>query len=387
MPYLNVLKQLRSTKSRNQKLEILSRNADRVFKKILYYTYHPLLHYHLRKLPWTGNGTCTLVEAYQNWIDILDSLNSGLLSGQRAKDVVSVYIQSLTYEDGELFKKILKKDIRAGIGVTSINAVWPGFIPVFGAMLAKPFHGPFTGPMMMSLKLDGLRAIKKEGTLYTRNGHKIIGVEHVLEAAKDFDTLDGELMIPGLNFQTASGLIRSHNQCPKAVFHVFDIPEADQPFVKRYNELQDRMKALHDIPSIKLVKHVAVYDQKKIDITFNKAINAGYEGLVLKTFNHKYQTKRSKDWLKIKAVRSEDLPIVDFYEGEGRLEDSLGGIVVKRSNGVTVKVGTGFSDDHRHEIWANQKHFLGLTAEVLYHEVTPDGSLRHTRLKTIRADK
>jgi DNA ligase-1 len=173
------------------------------------------------------------------------------------------------------------------------------------------------------------------------------------------------------------------------VYHIFDLPKHPGTFEERWGEMQKMQSALSpDIP-IKFVKHVRVFDLAKVHQQFEKVLALGYEGLVLKTPEHRYQTRRSYDWLKVKNTREEDLPIVDVFEGTGRLEGSLGGIIVERRNGVRVRVGSGFSDELRTRIWNDPNGYIGKTAEVLYHEETPDGSLRHPRLGKggIRWDK
>lgn len=393
---LQDLEAIASTSSRNAKIAILKEQQYCNFTKdILYYTYHPLKHYGIRQIPWKGKGSETLRLQWQTsttcWTKLLDNLANGSLSGDAAKARVKAFIESLTYEEAELFKKILKKDLRAGISISSINKAFDyDFIPVFGAMLAKKYVGSLKGPVYMSLKLDGLRAIYKDEVLYTRNGHKIHGVQHITEALRlgGIDSADGELMIPGLHFQESSGLIRSHARTPEAVFYMFDVPSHPGEFSKRLKhmkELSTNFGQEENYP-IEFVKHVITSSEQKVLDTYNKALIAGYEGLVLKTPHHKYQTKRSADWQKLKEVLDADLPVIGFFEGQGKYEGSLGGIIVDNA-GVAVKVGGGFSDSERAEIWANQEKYKGRIAEVLYHEETPDRSLRHPRFIRFRYDK
>jgi len=106
--------------------------------------------------------------------------------------------------------------------------------------------------------------------------------------------------------------------------------------------------------------------------------------LVIKPYDYKYVGKRSYDWMKIKLSHTEDLPILEVYEGEGRLKGSLGGFVTDH-RGIRVKVGSGFSDIQRAKWWNDPP--IGLIAEVKYHEITPDGSLRHPVFVRLRYDK
>lgn len=68
----------------------------------------------------------------------------------------------------------------------------------------------------------------------------------------------------------------------------------------------------------------------------------------------------------------------------------LGGLTVDY-NGVPVRVGSGFSDQDRQVLWAiwmtDPEQLKRKMLEVSFHEVTPDGSLRHPRAKRFRPDK
>lgn len=390
MYYLEAIRALENTSGKNAKLKILKTMSSPLLERILYATYHPLTHYHMRALPYEGQGVETLASTEGAWPMMLYDLSVGALSGKRAKSVIGRFINDLTQKEGEIFKRIIKKDMRCGISVTTINAAYPDFIPVFGAMLAKKYTDGINGPRYISLKLDGLRGILQTEALYTRNGHKIKGMRHIIEALRlaEVDSVDGELMIPGLDFQTASGLIRSDKPCPEAVLHIFDIPNHPGSFVDRLKamkEIDEKFQYMRNSP-VEVVKHVLVKSHEKIISTYEKAIYAGYEGLMVKTPNHHYQMKRSSDWQKVKATLDKDLKVIGFFEGQGKYEGSLGGIIVNH-DGVEVKVGGGFSDVERDEIWGNQRDYFGLTAEILYHEETPDGSLRHPRIKSFRVDK
>lgn len=116
------------------------------------------------------------------------------------------------------------------------------------------------------------------------------------------------------------------------------------------------------------------------------------EGAVVKDPEALYQKRKHSAWQKMKAEETEDLPVVGHFPGEPhtKYEHCLGGLIVDR-NGVQVRVGGGFSDAEREEIWAlihkTPGALTGRLIEVMFHEVTPDGSLRHPRFIRFRDDK
>ena len=323
--------------------------------------------------------------------NLLDRLSQRTISGKMALQIVNQTLRNLRGHDQEIFVNILKKDLRCGISTTTINNAIPDLIQDFGIMKAKLFEkNRFRSGMFMSIKYEGNRCVTKGRELFSRNGIPIQGCEHIVEAMPSWLTdADGELLDPTKHWQKSSGDIRSHGKSEGQHYFIFDLPTHPGTFEERLKQMQEFQSALSPDVPIKFVKHVLVRDLQKVHEAFERVLAKGYEGLVLKTPEHRYQTRRTYDWLKVKNTREEDLPIVDIFEGTGRLEGTLGGIIVERSNGVRVRVGSGFSDRLRDAIWGDPDGYIGKTAEVYYHEETPDGSLRHPRLGkgAIRKDK
>ena len=74
-----------------------------------------------------------------------------------------------------------------------------------------------------------------------------------------------------------------------------------------------------------------------------------------------------------------DLEVVGFEEGKGRLEGTLGALIVKYKDNL-VGVG-GFTDVMKDEIWNNRDKYLGRIAEVKYKEITHDKVTRKESLQ------
>jgi DNA ligase-1 len=104
-----------------------------------------------------------------------------------------------------------------------------------------------------------------------------------------------------------------------------------------------------------------------------------------------YEFKRTNNLLKVKKMNTLDLQIIGFEEGAGRLAGTLGAILVRYKNGNVVKVGSGFTDWLREEIWKNQGKYIDRICEIQYFEETTnaDGgiSLRFPVFKDFRYDK
>lgn len=393
MQVIDVIEKLTQASGPTAKIRILKRYESPALRHALYYAYDPFVKYNIAKLPWRGKGHVS----YEDAIPELDTLLSSLASGHgddRLKRLTQVCIESLRPRDGELLKNVIKKDLRAGVSAKTINKAFPGFITEFGVMLAKQYESKRWDPRLMgSVKLDGIRCQVIDGGLYTRNGIRIVGAPHIEDQLSEFSNLDGELLIPGEDFQTSSGRIRSSDPIPTAQIFLFDEVDTERPFIFRYESLLQKAKerdwstVLTKPTTVNVLKHRTFVSEAEMLDVFGKVLLKGYEGLVLKTPDHVYQYKRSADWLKVKNVLSEDLPAVMMFEGEGKYTGMLGGLMVQRKNGKLCAVGSGFSDEQRRLFWREPSTIIGKTVEVRYHEETPDGDLRHARFKGIRVDK
>ncbi len=128
----------------------------------------------------------------------------------------------------------------------------------------------------------------------------------------------------------------------------------------------------------------------------------GLEGAMVKPWDGHYVKKKGFLWLKLKNEETKDLRIVGWFEGKPgtRLEGKFAGYIVNH-DGVFVSVGGGYSHAQLEELGAEAltvhagepftekgivKRLFTLAhrlCEVEYHEVTPDGSLRHTALRPL----
>lgn len=99
----------------------------------------------------------------------------------------------------------------------------------------------------------------------------------------------------------------------------------------------------------------------------------GYEGLVLRQKN---------TWLKIKPTETYDVPILSFIEGKGKHINRLGAIITPMG-----KVGTGFTDEERIDIWNKKEELTNTTIEASCMQLTEEGKFRHPRFIRLRPDK
>lgn len=116
-----------------------------------------------------------------------------------------------------------------------------------------------------------------------------------------------------------------------------------------------------------------------------------WEGLMINLADGKYECKRTSNLLKVKEFFDADVVVKDVFEGTGRLEHTLGGVIVDYK-GYDVRVGTGFSQTDRDYYWEHQEELIGKVIQISYFEETHNQkdnniSLRFPVFTCTRADK
>ena len=323
-------------------------------------------------------------------------------------------------ESADLLEKLICKDLSIGCEAKTINSVVPGLIPTFEVQLAqKYFEKPekLDGKMFaITTKIDGGRiiAIKENGSVsfYTRAGQKYEGLvdleKEFSEMFPDNIVLDGEITI--LNnkgipskeaYKRAMKITRADGEKHGLKMLVFDAmsvsdwktQQSSLTYIQR-RQMLDCMTAFYNTDTTYFELLPILYigsDTSKVLEFLEEAIANKEEGVMINICDALYEFGRTWNLMKVKKMNTLDLEIIGFEEGEGRLAGTLGAILVRYKNGNVVKVGSGFTDWLRKEIWANRNSHLGTICEIQYFEETTnaDGgiSLRFPVFKDFRYDK
>lgn len=260
-----------------------------------------------------------------------------------------------------------------------------------------------TWPVVVEPKLDGVRCLltftPDGNTALSRAGKPFTSVGAIqLEAARLFRAADlpGEWVLDGELFcgdfkTTVSQIKRKSVQAKDARFVVFDFYRTDITDDRSWMLRQQLLlQALRRV-ECKLIEHskgALCHNEAAIMSQYEAFRLDGHEGAIVKTTDSLWSPRRSYAYMKLKASDTEDLKVIGAVEGEGKYVGTLGKIIVQRGT-VRVGVGTGMDDDERDYLWRmwNLGALTGRTAEVGYHEVTPDGSLRHPVYRGLRIDK
>jgi len=263
-----------------------------------------------------------------------------------------------------------------------------------GPLLAKiqpSGHDP-TG-WWMSEKLDGFRAIWDGKEFYSRNGNVFESPQFFKDLLPTNFMLDGELWLGRGSFDDM-GFVRNKYADAKRwkesglKYMVYDIPSYDKPFEDRMVALQAVVESsCEEIPNcpLKYVKQVKVKNPTQLKDFYNKIVNEGGEGVMLRQPASKYVWTRSGTLLKVKPVVDAECTVIGYKEGTNKNKNLLGSFHCEM-NGQKFYVGTGITDEIRREKY-RKTHPIGSLITIQYTEMTKAGIPRFPRYVRKRGHK
>jgi bifunctional non-homologous end joining protein LigD len=320
-------------------------------------------------------------------------------------------------------------DVKAIVKAAPKSKLPANIKPMKATLVDEPFDEP---GWLFEVKWDGYRAIanlsKEEVSLISRNNLPFEKYYPINDALKTWGinaVLDGELLV--LNDKGISDFGAMQNWRSEAdgnlVFYIFDILWYEGknlmglPLIERQAILKAVLPTDNDH-----IRQSKVFDVNGIEF-FAAAEKAGLEGLIAKKADSVYTSDlRSKEWLKIKVQRRQEVVIAGYTKNEGTGK-SFSALILGVYKGKDLqfvgKVGTGFSDKLQKEMMAQFKPLITdkspfdyevdvdkptrfrpkrmgakptwlkpeLVCEVGFAEVTGDGVFRQASFKGMRTDK
>lgn len=252
-------------------------------------------------------------------------------------------------------------------------------------------------PVLASLKLDGIRCVVLKGVVYSRT-MKPIPSKTVQElfGKPEYEGFDGELIYGDVyddkvfnlstSFCMSKGIPTGLNPL-EIRFYVFDLV-SEEGHIDRLHSLSEKQLGRN------IVLHLPTTVQSPEQLTgFEEtALSKGGEGVMVRSMNGPYKQGRStlKEGylLKIKRFVDEEATIIEFDEkmhntNEAKVDalgytdrstskegmvgaDTLGAIVVQSEKWGVFRIGTGFDDSLRKEIWENKDKYLGELVKFKY---------------------
>nr|WP_294871020.1 DNA ligase D [uncultured Pedobacter sp.] len=331
--------------------------------------------------------------------------------------------QIISTEISPEIKALLKKGRKSKIPI--------GMKPMLATLVDEPFDDP---DWIYEVKWDGYRALgfcMKNGDvqLLSRNNkqfnEQFYPIFQILQSWKRDMVVDGEILVINDKGISNFGALQNwHSEADgELVYYVFDL-------------LWYEGKELTELPlgaRQAMLAEVLPQDDDRVRLSqifkasgtefFNVAIKMGLEGIIAKKVNSLYtKNNRSKDWLKIKINKRQEVVVAGFTKNDNTPKQFSSLLLGVYENGhlhYVGKVGTGFNEQAQKEMMAqfrplttNKSPFSEipdvnkpsrfrpnpskikvtwlkpeLVCEIAFTEVTDDGVFRHPSFQGMRVDK
>lgn len=271
-------------------------------------------------------------------------------------------------------------------------------------------------PVYVSAKADGIRVTIHNGVVMSRT-MKPIPSKAVQEkfGKPELNGYDGELIYGNMFADNVFNVTTSFcmsQEVPEGMtqenifLYAFDKFDEDAGFIDRYRTLAES-----DPGVILLHQHLVRSEQELLAIEENY-LELGAEGVMVRSPNGKYKQGRStlKEGilLKIKRFLDEEVRIIGFEEKMHNANEAttnelgytersshkeslipcntLGALVVFSDKWGEFRIGTGFNDAQRKEIWENREEYLDKLVKFKYFAVGVKDKPRFPVYLGMRAD-
>lgn len=365
-------------------------------------------NYGIRQVPeYTTNpdGT-TLAQA----LEVLKNLHE--TTGHAGRDLLASTLSKLSASDANVIERIIRRDLKCGIGRTMANKVWKDLITkppymrcnVFSDKTSKYIKFPAT----LQEKADGrfLYVIKNDNsvTYLSRQGED--GnfpqlTDSFLQLADGVYV--GELLIRGIdNRAEANGVLNSDEGAMANVYvqlwdyltlSEFANKSSSTPYKQRLNTLVILTEFLPE-RNIYIVESVEVRNIQEALTIVGHWMAEGKEGGVLKDHSLPFKDHTSNLQLKLKLELDIEVRCTGFTEGTPgtKRELTFGAMTFSNDEGTIQGQTSGFTDAELEEFHFNRKHYIGKVITVQFNDLSKARdsetySLMHPRFIEVRYDK
>lgn len=254
-------------------------------------------------------------------------------------------------------------------------------------------------PVFASPKLDGIRClIGPDGKAYSRN-LKLIPNKHIQRILQELNLpqLDGELMIKG-DFNSVQSAVMSQEGKPNFYYNIFDVFAIGVPFKQR-NEHVGKFCDQQSNIRLRWLEHYIIETKEELFEFWERCLYQGYEGVIVRDIYGPYKqgrsTMREGYMLKLKKFFDDEAEIISYEELMRNTDTStkqlanlyganmLGALVVKWKD-KEFKIGSGFDETTRKQLWQNPEALIGKQVTFKYQEVSKYGIPRFPVFKAFR---
>lgn len=389
-----ILTELAATASTLEKEDIIRREAGNVlFKRVLVYALASDKTYHIRKMQPRVKLFAKRVSSDKlfEFLDYLDSKD-----GANTHDIKTLTAYASADEETyDVVTRIVNKDLKCGVGVKTVNNVFPGLI----------FHAPYCrcssdskedkfwkkpGKKIAQLKENGMFFNCSTGQFsgfefLSRDGkliHQLDFIKKILcdnvtsyriPTAFHNTTFMGEMLIVRdgkiLDRQTGNGILNKliHGTAPQheansIVLRIWDIiptkdfweGECSIPYDKRLARTEELCSYYKDfvvdgVQALSVVYYEYVENKEQAADFYKRMRDLNEEGAVLKWAKALWKDHTSPDQVKKKNVSDCDLRLIGWKAGKKgtKYEDTMGALFFESSCGKLQVTINGKTDEMR----------------------------------------
>ncbi len=363
-------------------------------------------------------------------VELLDQLCDRRLTGNAALDAVNAALANLTEKSATVLQRLILKDLRAGIGASTVNKAFPGTVPEFAYMRcslpkdAKLAEWPWADGVYSQLKADGMFAriaVDIEGMVLVTSRQGLTfpaaSLKPLTDAARATfapgTETHGELTVwfdgKVLHRKDGNGILNSlQDGAELPAGHEVRYDAWDQipldlavpdghvrtPYSKRLSNLSFQIQN-GAAPQIQLIEYKVVRSYADASAHFREMLLRGLEGTVVKHPDMQWRDGDSKQQVKFKLEFTVDLRIKGFRPGEPgkRTEATFGSLICETLDGQLEVGVSGLKRDMEMHLHENRESALGWIVAVRANDIVmPSESselhaLSHPRFIELRKDK
>lgn len=392
----------------------------------------PTFTYYMAELPARVAGGGDNLE-FDQLMAVLLNLSSRQLTGHAAEAVVSALYNRLHPDDAEVLNRVITKNLKAGIGASAVNKVFPGLVTEFPYMRCslpkdvKLADWEWAEGIISQLKANGSFArvsvpANGDGMVTTRQGNQYppcAALSNLLEdagwAAQGLPfEFHGELLVVGpvgvlprsegngiLNSLLSGGEMPAGHSIRMDVWDMIPLDQAvvggkvDVPYGSRLANLIRCVEGTSAQRTMQVIEHKLVYSWAEARAHALHFMKQGLEGTVIKRRSAPWRDGDSRDQVKIKLEVDVDLRITGFNAGTTgtRTEHTFGSVQLESLCGKLKVSASGLKRDLELWLHENRDTAIGMVMAIRANEISPpcetneDWSLYHPRVIELRRDK
>lgn len=439
---LGILEEVAATSKRTEKLAILNKHKENALLSDVVWTTYSLQGEAI-EFDWpdafTGEKCLHTASSL-----LVHSENDSASDELRAR--YTAVAASLTERDAEVFKRMVNKDLRCGVGAKSFNKVWPNLIYIHPYQRCTSYSEKamkkINWPAIAQEKMDGMymdvivRFFEETESnepvvvdAMSRAGNRLDNIVGETLANETFEiagkmrerhgwsgdvVLSGELLVLSedkssfLPREIGNGLINSivngdeevHIDKNRIVFIVWDCHSSDHFYdtpdhLLKHSDLYGTVfsnltEIVKGYQTVAIVPYWKVQNMDEVKALFVDMHKEGKEGLVLKNTEFFWSDGTSANQIKLKLVVDGEVKVVGINEGENKYAGMVGSLQCESADGIVKVAMAGLSDAQREIFFKNPEKIIGKIVTVRYNGIVErDGvkSLYLPRMVEIRDDK